>query len=153
MIGRTVQTGPFDLAMRFVGVSEVPGSKDNPAILAMLRLDNDWPESDEVPWCSGFVNVVAWLLRLPRSKSLRARSWLNVGCVVGMPELGDIVVLTRGKSAPGPEDTTAPGHVGFYAGFSDDGLTVYVLGGNQDNSVSVKGYSASRVLGFRRIVR
>ena len=30
----------------------------------MLRLDAEWPEGDDVPWCSGFMNCVAWLLPL-----------------------------------------------------------------------------------------
>ena len=69
----------YDLASRFIGIKEVRGSVSNPQILSMLRLDSSWPKGDEVPWCSAFVNYPAWLLRLPRSKSLRARSWLEVG--------------------------------------------------------------------------
>ena len=64
----------FELAQRFVGVKEIPGSESNPMVLSMLRLDQAWPEGDEVPWCSAFVNYIAWLLRLPRSKALNARS-------------------------------------------------------------------------------
>ena len=37
----------FDLAQRFVGVREIPGGEDNPHVLAMLRLDDGWPENDE----------------------------------------------------------------------------------------------------------
>ena len=49
---------PFELAQRFIGVKEVPGTTDNPQILAMLKLDGEWPEHDEVPWCSAFVNYI-----------------------------------------------------------------------------------------------
>lgn len=142
----------FDLAQRFVGMKEIPGREDNPQILAMLKLDGDWPEHDEVPWCSAFVNYIAWLLRLPRSKSLRARSWLTVGYGVdGFFNPGfDVVVLQRGGGAqPGPDVLDAPGHVGFYAGV--DGGNILLLGGNQSNSVSVAAYPASRVLGVRRL--
>lgn len=138
-----METNAYRVAERFVGLQEFPGTKDNPAVLAMLRLDADWPESDEVPWCSAFVNYVAWLLRLPRSKSLRARSWLEVGRPVEVPAVGfDVAILDR-------EPDPLAGHVGFYAG-AYDGF-VYLLGGNQGNRVSVAGYEAARVLGYRRL--
>jgi uncharacterized protein (TIGR02594 family) len=143
----------FWIAQRYVGIKEVPGTKDNPRIMAMLTLDNEWPQHDEVPWCSGFANDVCWLLRLPRSKSLLARSWLRIGESVALDDARvgfDVVVLKRaGANQPGPEDTTAPGHVGFYAG-SEPGY-VLVLGGNQSNSVSVERYAVDRVLGIRRL--
>ena len=143
---------PFDLAQRFVGLKEVGGSVDNPQIMAMLKLDNGWPESDEVPWCSAFVNYICWLLRLPRSKSLRARSWLMVGVGVHLDsaKVGDVVVLKRGKGdQPGPEVIEAPGHVGFYAGRFDG--FIEVLGGNQSDTVKVSRYPSKSLLGVRRI--
>lgn len=142
----------FDIAQRFVGTKEVSGSVDNPQIMAMLKLDMGWPESDEVPWCSAFANYVCWLLRLPRSKNLRARSWLTVGKGIGLPEAepGDIVVLQRGKDPqPGPEVLEAPGHVGFYAGRFGD--FIEVLGGNQSDTVKVSRYPSDKVLGVRRL--
>ena len=136
---------PYRLAERFIGTKEVPGSGDNAQVLAMLKLDADWPEHDEVPWCSAFVNYVCWLLRLPRSKSLMARSWLDVGIPVGRYSemIGfDIVVLSRGNN---PNH----GHVGFFA--SAIGDQIYILGGNQSNTVSVQGYNLNRVVGIRRL--
>lgn len=143
---------PFDLAERFSGIREVGGSVDNPQIMAMLRLDNKWPTGDEVPWCSAFVSYICWLLRLPRSTSLRARSWLTVGVPVSMTDArkGDIVILTRGKGdQPGPEVLDAPGHVGFYAGLTDQ--FVEVLGGNQSDTVKVSRYPQKTILGIRRV--
>jgi len=143
----------FSLAQRFVGVDEVSGQLDNPQILAMLRLDNSWPENDEVPWCSGFVNYICHLLRLPRSKSLLARSWLEVGKQINLASATpgfDVVILQRGSGRqPGIEDTTAPGHVGFYAGHTED--HIQVLGGNQGNTVKVASYPRVRLLSVRRI--
>lgn len=140
----------YEIAQRFVGVRELPGEKDNPFIMAMLTLDSSWPDHDEVAWCSAFVNFVAWLLRLPRSKSLRARSWMDVGMAVPLHKarLGDVVVLSRPDAGP------AAGHVGFFAGHDASALSsgvVYLLGGNQSNAVTVAGYSASKVLGVRRL--
>ncbi len=151
---RKIELTAYDMAQRFVGVKEIPGTKDNSQILAMLRLDQQWPENDEVPWCSAFMNYIAWLLRLPRSKSLRARSWLLVGRPVTLEEAEpgfDVVILKRGGgNQPGPEVIEAKGHVGLYAGH--EGTKILLLGGNQSDSVCVARYPANRLLGLRRLV-
>jgi uncharacterized protein (TIGR02594 family) len=143
------------LAQRFLGTKEVPGSEDNPMILSMLRLDGSWPKHDEVPWCSAFVNYVCWLLNLPRSHSLLARSWLSVGHPVFLTEAlpgFDIVVLKRGKEPqPGIENMTAPGHVGFYVDSSDDGARIQLFDGNVNNEVTYSTYPRARVLSVRRL--
>lgn len=143
----------FSLAQRFVGVAEVGGPKSNPLVLAMLRLDTAWVEEDATAWCSAFVNFVCWLLRLPRSKSLAARSWLSVGAPVALEDARpgfDVVVLSRGAGEqPGADILAALGHVGFFAGV--DAAAVWVLGGNQGDRVSVMPYNRGRVLGVRRL--
>jgi len=96
---------------------------------------------------------VAWLLRLPRSKSLAARSWLRVGRVISLDEAepeNDVIILRRGASDAGPEVRNAPGHVGFFSGLEGD--VIHVLGGNQGNSVSVAPYNSARLLGARRLI-
>ena len=144
----------FEMAQRFVGIKEIPGpDNNNDQILKMLKLDDPGQSCDEVPWCSAFVNYIAWLLRLPRSKSLSARSWLTIGFSVELAdaEVGfDVVVLKRnGDNQPGPEVLAANGHVGFFAG--TEGNQILVLGGNQSNSVNVSPYPKSRLLGIRRL--
>lgn len=143
----------FDLAQRFIGTREVAGTASNPMVMAMLRLDQSWPSGDDVPWCSAFVNFIAWLARLPRSKDLRARSWLRVGASIGLTQAipgSDVVVLRRGKGdQPGPDVIDAPGHVGFFAGIENG--KVLVLGGNQGDAVNVTGYPIEHVLGVRRL--
>jgi uncharacterized protein (TIGR02594 family) len=146
----------FDLAQRFVNMKEVAGPTSNPLVLGMLQLDDKWPKDDAVPWCSAFLNFITWLLRLPRSKSLAARSWLTVGQAIAidsaMPGF-DVVVLKRGGGAqPGPTVIKAPGHVGFFAGYDRTAKTVQVLGGNQGDSVSVASFPVAQVLGVRRLV-
>ena len=54
---------------------------------------------------------------------------------------GDIVVLSRGTSS-------WQGHVGFYVGSA--GREIEVLGGNQNNAVSIASYARDRLLGLRR---
>ena len=145
----------FDIAQVFVGEKEIGAGMDNPLIMAMLRTDNQWPENDEVPWCSAFVNFVAKLLRLPRSKSLLARSWLDVGMGVDLENAFpgfDVVIIQRGSGEqPGPENTTAPGHVGFFAGMTPDWEYVEILGGNQGDQVKISRYHKDRILGIRRL--
>jgi uncharacterized protein (TIGR02594 family) len=150
---RGIELTAFDLAQRFVGTKEVAGTlQDNPAILAMLRLDAEWPAHDEVPWCSAFVNYVCWLLRLPRSKSLAARSWLVVGRAIDIADAQpgfDVVILRRA-------DNPVSGHVAFFAGLDPHSdphgpLTLQLLGGNQRNSVCVEPFPASRIVGVRRL--
>lgn len=141
------------LARRFVGMTEVPGAASNPAILAMLKLDQSWPGGDEVAWCSAFVNYICWLLGLPRSKSLAARSWLKIGAPVSLTNAAagfDIVVLSRGTGRqPGPDVLTAPGHVGFFLSAQDGAISI--LAGNQGNRVSEQAFSLTQLLGIRRV--
>ena len=151
---KKIELTAFEIAERFIGVSESPGDLvSDPQVLAMLRLDEKWPKGDHVPWCSAFMNYVSWLLRLPRSKSLRARSWLLIGRSVGLDEATvgfDVVVLKRGKgNQPGPDVIDAPGHVGLFAG--REGNKILVLGGNQSDAVNVSRYPASQLLGVRRL--
>jgi uncharacterized protein (TIGR02594 family) len=137
-------TTAYDLAQRFIGLKETPGAGSTPAVLAMLRLDGDWPESDATPWCSAFVNAIAWLLQLARSKSLAAKSWLQVGQPITLAEavVGfDVVVLTR----------EGGGHVGFFAGLDLENDHVFILGGNQHDAVTVAPFPIAMVVGVRRL--
>lgn len=138
----------YRLAERFSGLAEAAGSVSNPAILAMLRLDGEKVEDDATSWCSAFANYIAWLLRLPRSKSLAARSWLAVGIPVALEEAKagfDVVVFWRGKK------DGWQGHVGFFAGYDPLTHDILVLGGNQGDVVSIARYSADKLLGIRRL--
>jgi len=149
-----IKITPYQMASRFIGIQEISGQIANSQILAMLQLDNAWPDDDSVPWCSGFVNYIAFLLGLNRTKSLRARSWLNEKIITRRDaRVGfDLVVLKRGSgNQPGPDIINAPGHVGFFAGFQDQ--WVRILGGNQKDSVSISRYKSSSILGIRRLTR
>jgi uncharacterized protein (TIGR02594 family) len=147
---------PFDLAHRLVGeIRELPGGDHHPYIQWCHMLVGLGTEtSDETPWCSSFLNEIMWRLRLPRSKSAAARSWLTVGMAVDLEQATvgyDVVVLKRGSGAqPGPTVLSAPGHVGLFAGMRG-GTHLEVLGGNQDNTVSIVSSPVTQVLGIRRV--
>lgn len=142
----------YDLAQRYVGIHEIAGTADHPLIQWWLSLCG-FPTTvhDEVPWCSAFVNGIAWELRLPRSKSAAARSWLTVGTPMDLDNAeahSDVVILSRG-------DNVTQGHVGFYAGRTglEDAhdADVLILGGNQFDGVRIESFPLTRVLGIRRL--
>ena len=145
----------IDCARQYLGIKEVPGHQSNPAILAMLKMDMQWPEDDATPWCSAFANWVAFNMGFERTRSLRARSWLTVGTPVNADEAdgNTVVIFSRGRGKqPGPEVINAPGHVAFYA-HHEPHLGVLVVCGNQGDKVSEKRYPISRVLGYRKLAR
>lgn len=144
----------YDRAKRFEGIKELAGAADHPLIQWWLSLCGFGLDAhDEIPWCSAFVNGMAWDCELPRSRSAAARSWLKVGEPVAIElatQGNDVVVLKRGKEPqPGPEVIEAQGHVGIYHGV--DGADVLVLGGNQGNEVSIARYPLAALLGVRRV--
>ena len=145
----------IDCAGQYLGMKEVPGHQSNPAILAMLKMDMQWPKDDATPWCSAFANWVAFNMGLERTRSLRARSWLTVGTPVSVDEAdgNTVVIFSRGRGKqPGPEVINAPGHVAFYS-YHESHLGLLVIGGNQGDKVSKKRYPTSRVLGYRKLAR
>ena len=150
---KKLEISAYDLALRYVGVREIAGDKDHPLIRWWHSLCSVQDAHDEVPWCSAFMNGIAWELRLPRSKSAAARSWLQVGVPMHLhdSEPGfDVVILQRGEGKqPGPEVIAAPGHVGLFAGMQLG--KVLILGGNQGDEVNISAFPSERILGIRRL--
>lgn len=146
---------PYYVALRFIGLAEAAGGQHNAAIVAMLQSVDRSVMTDETAWCSAFVNYIAWLFGLQRSKSLAARSWLHVGAPIELDEARagcDVVILSRGLNSPPATVIAAPGHVGFYSSHDRAKGTVRLLGGNQGNRVSLEDFPIARVLGVRRLV-
>ncbi len=134
------------IAFNELGTEEITGGSHNPEILKYAKETGiSGITSDEIPWCSTFVNWVAWKAGLQYSGKANARSWLNTGTRVTTPEPGDIVVFWRES----PESWK--GHVGIFMGVSTDKKRVYCLGGNQGNRVSVSAYRMNTVLAFQRL--
>lgn len=134
------------IAAAEIGVKEIKGEKDTARIVdyaqeAGFKNITD----DETPWCSIFVNWCCLKAGLQRTHKANARSWLSVGIPTNQPVPGDIVIFWRDKPR------SWKGHVGIFMGYSKDLQQVFTLGGNQKNSVSIQGYDASKVLGFRRL--
>jgi len=124
------------------GTTEFAGEKHNARILEYHRATTLKATTDEVAWCSSFVNWVVEQCGIVPTKSAAARSWLNWGKPIATPVLGCIVILDR-RSADNPNSA----HVGFYV--SEQGANINLLGGNQSNMVCTLPYAKGRVLGYR----
>ena len=103
------------IAFNELGVEEITGEQHNPQVVKYAEETGiQGITSDEIPWCSTFVNWVAWKAGLQYSGKPNARSWLNIGTRAPRPEPGDIVVFWR------ESPQSWKGHVGFFLGLSPD---------------------------------
>jgi uncharacterized protein (TIGR02594 family) len=117
-------------------------STSNPRVVEYLRAGGVSNGSDEIAWCSGFVNWCMEQAGIRGTVRANARSWLTWGGLcLARPTYGAITVLWR------VSPTSWKGHVGFYVGTEGDDLIL--LGGNQGSAVSLKGYPKDRLLGYR----
>ncbi len=136
----------LQIAMAELGTKEISGTEHNPQVLAYANEAGiTGIHTDEVPWCSTFVNWCAHKAKLSKSGKANARSWLSVGTATNHPKPGDIVVFWREAV------DSWKGHVGIFLGFTQDASKVHCLGGNQGNAVTIQAYDAGKVLGFRRL--
>lgn len=136
--------GLVPVALLDYGVMERPGASNAPEILAMAKDTGAAYMGDATAWCG--LAMGAWVTRAggtPPSGFLAARSWLSWGQPVdGEPQLGDVCVLWRTK----PD--AWEGHVGIFIARRDS--LIYLLGGNQGNTVTITSHRAERLLGYRR---
>ena len=140
-VEESINLKAYRLALKELGQAEIPGEKDNPRIVLYHSYTQGKADSDEVAWCSAFMNYCIVEAGGVGTGSALARSWLRWGKAVGKPQLGDIVIFS---SSRGPW----AGHVGFFC--EDLGDSILVLGGNQSNKVSFAPYPKSRLLGYQR---
>lgn len=121
-------------AIAEVGEAEVPGIKANPQILEYFKASKFWGSDDsggQNAWCGSFV---AWVMQQnnmePVKNAFRAKEWVSFGKPISKPIYGAIGIKSR----------KGGGHVAFVVGQSADGNYLYMLGGNQSNSVNVSKY-------------
>ena len=134
----------LNIALGEFGVKEIVGKKHNPEVLKYFQeTAHKWVRNDETAWCSAFMNWVCKKSGLEYSGALNARSWLQVGCEVEDPKVGDVVVFSRGNP------NGWQGHVGLF--IRETKYWIYVLGGNQNNQVKISAYPKSRLLQYRRL--
>lgn len=132
----------FDFAKGYLGNTEKENHKVLSAFIKKV-FPNDFNDVRQTAWCAGFVNAVLNAEGTKGTGKLNARSFMKWGVEVTDPSEGDVVVFWRESKS------SWKGHVGFFAGYDDEG-DILVLGGNQNDSVSIKSYPKERLLGFRR---
>jgi uncharacterized protein (TIGR02594 family) len=134
---------PKHIAIAFgeLHTREVVGPRHNPRIIEYHSTTRLKATTDEISWCSSFVNWCVEQAGMTGTDSAAARSWLDWGRQVHEVELGCVAVFQRGANP-------SQGHVGFALGTTPKGQII-LLGGNQSNEVSVELYSRDRLLGLR----
>ena len=140
----TVNNEPYyTIAKQELGVYEIVGMEHNNRIQEYHATTSLKADSDEIPWCSSFVNWCMVQCGYPSTGSAMARSWLLWGTPELHPSIGSTVcVFWRGSRE------SRSGHVGFYAGESE--TAILVLGGNQSDKVSYDWYPKKQLLAYRR---
>ena len=97
-----------------------------------------------IPWCAAWANMVLSEAGMATTGSLMARSFLSWGKATKSPNIGDVVVMRRGRNRNN-------GHVGFFYAFVDvnGAKMIAVLGGNQGKEVRISYYPISKVIAYR----
>jgi uncharacterized protein (TIGR02594 family) len=130
---------------KMIGAHEV---KDNGWLRKWLNSDKKTlGDPSKLPWCGDAVET-AIKLAIPgvqltadlKQNPYWARNWASFGVPAAHIPPGAIVSFTR---------LGGGGHVGFAVGRSADGKLIYVMGGNQSNTVSIAPIKADRLLAAR----
>lgn len=135
---------PFEFALKEYGEKEILGDSNNSRILQFSKeIGAGWVSNDETPWCAIFIQ---WCLKQAGRKysyMANAAFFLEYSLPTETPQLGDIIVLNK------ENDKKKVGHVGFF--IKNDRTGIYVLGGNQNNSVNITKFEYSRFMSYRKI--
>lgn len=141
--GQDIETLPWMIvAKKYLGLTEIPGTKSNSIISKWLQLVRQRPD-DSIAWCAAAVNGILAEAGYEGSGKANARSFLNVGKALNTFSPGAIVVLWR------VSPSAWQGHVGFAIKLSPDSKRVLIRGGNQGDAFNDTWYSTSQVLGYR----
>lgn len=126
-------------AEKYIGLHEISGPHHNPTVVSFWEdIHLGGIHDDETPWCAAFVGASLEESGIRSTRSGMAKSYLNWGTELKSPKLGCIVIFTR----------KGGGHVGFVEGVDKNG-NLYVLGGNQSDSVCIKLFKTDNVVGYR----
>ena len=139
----------MDIATAEIGQHEIAGAKANPRIVEYHSSTWLKATSDEVPWCSSFVNWCLIKAVVRPTRSAAAKSWLTWGEETE-PRLGAIVVIRKDAAGVDPATGSLTGyHVGFFVAKGESHIRL--LGGNQGDSVKESAFPLSvySVVGMR----
>lgn len=139
------------IALSQYGVTETRGPENNPEVMKYYHeTGRTWVSNDETPWCDAFLDWCAMKAGLKFSPGLNARGWLTIGQEVPANlveelalEIPIVAVLWRVSKE------SEFGHVGLF--IKKYGTSIWLLGGNQNNSVNISPYPENQLLGYRRL--
>ena len=127
----------LDRAKLMLGQSEIAGTENNPAIMAMFKdVGHDEVEFETTAWCAAFAGSCLAFSDMaipPKENNLMARSYLRYGTKLDAPKPGAIVIKARGKPPFG--------HVGIVEEVHADG-SFTVIAGNSSNKVKREKWRA-----------
>ena len=137
----------LSIGLQYEGMREVPGPGVNAALRDMWAGLPGGPwfwkhygeDDSKLPWCGAFAALCMKKagVTLPKRYS-SALGWLEWGSPLHTPTEGAVAVFKRAGG----------GHVGFVVGQDQYGRLL-VLGGNQNDSVSVAPFDSGRIVGYR----
>ncbi|HTF97346.1 MAG TPA: TIGR02594 family protein [Cellvibrio sp.] len=127
------------IATKEIGQKEVVGKGSNPRIIKYHASTTLKAKSDEIPWCSSFVNWVIKEAGMQGTNSAAAASWLTWG-EKSSAKTGAITVI-RNANAANSSLTSSGNHVGFL--IQETATHYELLGGNQSNRVRTTYYPKS----------
>lgn len=138
-----MKNSPLLIALSYYGETPLAGPLSNPHIQSFLTASGIAPDSpDETPWCSAFLVWCFQQCGISVPATAAAISWLSVGTETHDPIIGDIVVLAW------PPEQVKHSHVGFFIREVENGI--FVLAGNQNNTVDISLWKKADVLSYRR---
>lgn len=130
----------LEIAQAELGQKEIAGSQHNARIIAYHATTSLKATSDEVAWCSSFVNWCMAKAGLKGTGSAAAASWATWG-TKSEARLGAVAVIYNAGAANSSLSTSG-NHVGFLL---EESTTHYVLlGGNQGDQVKVSSFPKSK---------
>lgn len=130
------------LARAEIGTLEIKGAKHNPKIVGYFKdAGHGEIKDDETPWCAAYVGAILRRAGIEPNGKLGARSYETWGERLDQPALGCIGVKKRAGGQ------SWQGHVAFVVAANP--TTVWMLGGNQSDSVSIAPFSRWQFTGFR----
>lgn len=137
VVGRPATSAPWmKHAQNEIGQRELEGGQHNPRIIAYHATTKHAPKSDEVAWCSSFVNWALKQAGIKGTNSVAANSWLIWGKQT-TAQVGAITVLYNPEAIRAGFSSSG-NHVGFLVQETATHFTL--LGGNQSDQVKESTY-------------
>jgi uncharacterized protein (TIGR02594 family) len=128
--------------LKWLNTKEASGDADNPEILEWARGEGGAIaksyNSDSIPWCALYANMVLTKVGLQGTETLWALDWSNWGAKLKGPAVGAFAPMKR----------QGGGHIAIVAGRDQHG-NLMCLGGNQSDAVNIKPFPADRPVSFR----